>query len=74
MVLVDSNVRVMGYEDPAFEGSRVAFTCLSGLILNGSNSSTYMGNGEWEPDPKEVDCISKAHVTTGEYCIIPPYL
>ena len=27
----------MGYEDPAFEGNRVTFTCLSGLILNGSN-------------------------------------
>ena len=72
MVLVNTNIRVMGYEDPAFEGNRVIFTCLSGLMLNGSNSSTCMGNGEWEPDPREVDCISEVHGTTGEYCVIAP--
>ena len=70
MVLVNSNVRVMGYEDPAFEGNRVTFTCPSGQILDGSNSSTCMGNGEWEPDPKEVDCINEVHMTTSKYCII----
>ena len=26
-----------------------------------------MWNGEWEPDPRVVDCISKVHATTGEY-------
>ena len=25
----------------------------------GPNSSTCMGNGEWEPDPREVRCIRK---------------
>ena len=59
--------------DPAFEGNRVTFTCLSGLILNRSNSSAYayMGDGEWEPDSREVGCISEVHGTTGEYYIIP---
>ena len=54
---VTTKVRVMGYEDPAFEGNRVTFTCLSGLILDGSNLSTCMGNGEWEPDSREVHNI-----------------
>ena len=33
-------------------------------ILNGSNMSTCMGNEEWEPDPREVQCTG-GFVTTG---------
>ena len=27
-------------------------------MLVGLSSSTCMGNGEWEPDPREVNCTS----------------
>ena len=60
MALTNNDVQVMGYEDPALEGESIAFTCLFGLELSGSSSSTCMGDGEWEPDPREVNC-------TGDY-------
>jgi hypothetical protein len=51
-----SSVLVMGYNDVALEGSSVNFTCSSGLVLTGPNSSTCMGNGKWEPDPSRLAC------------------
>ena len=57
MALVTNNVRIIGYEDPALEGAVITFTCPSGSTLIGPNSSTCMGSGEWEPDPREVNCI-----------------
>ena len=59
-----SDVIAEGYEDPALEGENITFTCLSEAILCGSNSSTCMENGEWEPDPSEVECTREL-VTTG---------
>ena len=42
------------------EGTHIYFNCPPGLLLSGSNSSTCMGlgNGEWEPTPRdhEVEC------------------
>ena len=32
---------------------------LNRYYLNGSNISTCMGNGEWEPDPREAVCKRK---------------
>ena len=51
-----TNALVVGYVDPALEGQNIIFTCPPHQTLNGSNSSTCMGNGEWEPDPREVEC------------------
>ena len=51
-----TNAIVMGYTDPALEGQSITFACPPYWTLNGSNSSTCMGNGEWEPDPGEVEC------------------
>ena len=51
-----TNALAVGYVDPAREGQTIRFTCQSGQILNGSNSSTCTGNGKWEPDPGEVEC------------------
>ena len=53
-------------EDPALQEHNITFICHAGQVLNGSNSSTCMGNGEWEPDPREVECTG-VHVpmTTG---------
>ena len=49
------------YDYPALdvEGVSVTFACSPGLILSGPNTSTCMGNGEWEPDPRNVECKSK---------------
>ena len=52
-------------DDRALEGDHITFTCPSGLIHNGPNSSMCMGNGEWEPDSREVYCISEFYITTG---------
>jgi hypothetical protein len=52
-----TNTLAVDYLDPALEGQAIIFICPLGQTLNGSNSSTCMGNGEWEPDPGEVECI-----------------
>jgi hypothetical protein len=54
-----TNALAVGYVDPALEGQAIMFICPRGQILNGSNSATCMGNGEWEPDPREVECTGK---------------
>ena len=41
---------------PALEGTNITFSCPLDLVLTGPNSSTCMENGEWEPDPREVEC------------------
>ena len=38
------------------EGTMVNYSCSSGLVHSGPTSSTCMQNGEWEPDPTEVEC------------------
>ena len=48
--------QVVEFNDPALEQTTVTFSCPPGLVLTGPNSSTCMGNGEWEPDPREVKC------------------
>ena len=51
-----TNALAVGYVDPALEGQTITFTCPPGQILNECRSSMCMGNGEWEPDPQEVQC------------------
>ena len=63
--LIHSDVITVGYEDPALEGANITFTCPTRAILSGPNSSVCMGNGEWEPDPRVVNCTSELHITTG---------
>lgn len=38
------------------EGHNIAFSCPSGLIFIGPNTSTCTENGVWEPYPGEVKC------------------
>ena len=52
-----TNALALDYVDLALEGQNITFACPTGQTLNGSNSSTCMGNGEWAPDPREVECI-----------------
>ena len=42
--------------DPALEGAVLSFDCPPQHVLIGPNTTTCMGNGEWEPDPREVEC------------------
>ena len=44
------------------EGASLTFLCPPGLTLIGPESSRCMGNGEWEPDPREAVCIGKSIV------------
>ena len=49
---------VTGSRDyPLMEGQFITYTCPPGFVLTGPNASVCTGNGEWEPDPGEVDCI-----------------
>ena len=53
---VDNGSMIIGYMGPAVEGTTVSFVCPPQYALNGPNTTTCMGNGEWEPDPREVEC------------------
>ena len=55
--MIIADLIIEGYADPALEGKNITLTCGYGLTLIGPNSSTCMGNGEWEPEPREVNCI-----------------
>lgn len=44
---------------PVMEGFNVSFSCHSEFKLSGHISSTCMRNGEWKPDPREVECRHK---------------
>ena len=39
------------------EGQYITYTCPRGFALTGPNISVCTGNGRWEPDPGQVDCI-----------------
>ena len=53
---IGSAILVIGYLDPATEGATITFQCPREYTLIGSNTTTCMGDGEWEPDPREVEC------------------
>ena len=60
-----TNAIAVVYVDPALEGQNIIiFTCPPGQTLNGSNSSTCIGNGKWEPDPGEVECTGGIRATS----------
>ena len=47
--------------EPAIEGATLTFDCPPQYVLVGSNTTICMENGEWEPDPGEVECHGKSH-------------
>ena len=53
---VDDSVIIEGYVEPSLEGAVLSFACSPQRILIGTNTTTCMGNGGWEPDPREVEC------------------
>ena len=57
-LLHDPVVMVNGSKEiPYREGQFITYTCPTGFVLNGSNSSVCTENGELEPDPGELACI-----------------
>ena len=48
---------IANYSYPAIEGAIAVFSCSnSGYMLTGPSTVTCMGNGEWVPDPRDVQC------------------
>ena len=41
---------------PALVGTSIMLDCPPGLELTGSESATCIGNGYWEPDPRNITC------------------
>ena len=62
--LAHIDVIVVGYNDPALGGETVTFICPPGLVHIGPTTSTCMRNGEWEPDPGEVECTGGMGTTS----------
>ena len=63
--MIDDSLRALIENVPALAGTNATFSCLPGLIFRGPHRSTCIENGEWEPDPRNVECI-------GEQIIIRP--
>ena len=62
MQIVDLQVEIAGYSNPALEGTDITLSCPSGLVLTGSNSTaTCTGNGKWEPDLGQRECKGKSN-------------
>ena len=52
------------------EGSNVMLNCPPGYLHIGPNTSTCVRNGEWVPEPREVECYGindKINVWTANY-------
>ena len=45
--------------DPVTEGTTLTLVCPPHYVLIGHNTTTCMGNGKWEPDPRMVECNLK---------------
>ena len=54
--MIDESVRV-SLNDSALVGTNATFNCLPGQVFSGPIMSTCTENGEWEPDPQQVECI-----------------
>ena len=55
--MIRDRINVLGFKEPAVEDSIVTFGCPPGLVLSGPNASKCIRNGEWEPDPKNLQCL-----------------
>ena len=52
---------IIGYMDPAIKGSNITISCASVHKWGDFNivTTTSMGNGKWESDPREAECKSE---------------
>ena len=55
--LVHESIIITGDTKAATRGRNVTLSCTMGQVLSGPRLSTCMGNGEWEPDPREAFCV-----------------
>ena len=57
-VLSREVIAEVGYSENsiAMEGAVANFSCPPGLVLTGPNTTTCMENGEWEPEPRKIEC------------------
>ena len=55
--MIDKSVRVSLNNDPALVGTNATFNFLPGQVFSGPIMSTCTENGDWEPDPQQVECI-----------------
>ena len=46
----------MHTDGPWLEGNIISYSCPSGLKIAGTNTSTCMDNGQWEPHPSDITC------------------
>ena len=53
---LNDSVVVVSYNSELARGSNITFSCPPKLVLTGPDSATCIGNGEWEPDLREVEC------------------
>ena len=53
-----NSIQISGYDNPALQGENITISCESGLPLTGSNSliATCLDSGQWEPNPREIEC------------------
>ena len=54
---ISPTVIINDYSSPLLEGATITLRCPPGYEINGSNTSTCLDSGLWEPDPGEVECI-----------------
>lgn len=54
--MIGESVRVSIDKNIALEGVIITYTCPSGLTLVGDNTSVCLSNGQWQPDPRKVEC------------------
>ena len=59
--MIDNSVRVSLDRGLALVETNATFSCLPGLAFSGPMKSMCMENGEWEPDPVEVECIGEPY-------------
>jgi hypothetical protein len=60
--MIDESVTVSLDNDPAVVGTNATFSCLPGQGFTGPIVSTCVENGEWEPDPQDVECIGDSQL------------
>ena len=60
--MIDNSLKVSPDSDPYLVGTNATFSCLTEQEFSGQHTSTCMQNGEWEPDPREVNCIGKPRI------------
>ena len=57
---VESSLYILGYNEPAVVGTAISFNCSEpGKVLTGPNSATCTEDGQWVPDPSQLQMNCK---------------